>query len=161
MVSYLYLNFLIFASLRKTLIIEMFKELRELGFFPQIQFLKQETQGWNRQSQNLKVSFICYFLSDDKHQSKNSICMFIQKKIFIQFFFSYSSNILKYWKILTLAEVNLKKKIKDPTAHDIPRYFPQLLVTLQFWLCPRNRNPQLQLLLDMWKKHMLKQLTKL
>lgn len=34
MVSYLYLNFLIFASLRKTLIIEMFKELRELGFFP-------------------------------------------------------------------------------------------------------------------------------
>ena len=109
------------------------------------------------------MSFICYFLSDDKHQSKNSICMFIQKKIFIQFFFSYSSNILKSWKRLTLAEVNLKKKkkIKDPTAHDIPRYFPQLLVTLQFWLCPRNHNPQLQLLLDMWKKHMLKQLTKL
>ena len=23
-----------------------------------------------------------------------------------------------------------KKKIKDPTPHDIPRYFPQLLVTL-------------------------------
>ena len=41
MASYQYLNFLIFVSLRKTLIIiEMFKELRELSFFPQIQFLK-------------------------------------------------------------------------------------------------------------------------
>lgn len=34
MASYQYLNFLIFVSLRKTLIIiEMFKELRELSFF--------------------------------------------------------------------------------------------------------------------------------
>lgn len=65
----------------------------------------------------------------------------------------------KYWLWQRL--IFKKKKIKDPTAHDIPRYFPQLLVTLQFWLCPRNRNPQLQLLLDTWKKHMLKQLTKL
>lgn len=80
---------------------------------------------------------------------------------FWSFFFSYSSNILKYWKILISAGREKKKKIKDPPTHDSPWYFPPLLVTLYFWLGPRNHSPQLQLLSDMWKKHMLKQLTKL
>lgn len=157
MVSYQYLNFLMFVCLRKTLIIiEMFKELKDLFFvaffLPQSNFWNRELQDRMKEPQNWKMCFICYYLSDEK-KTKPSIP-------FLSFFFSYSSNILKYWKILTLAGEK-KKKIKAPLTHDIPWYFPQLLVTLYFWPGPRNRNPQLQLLSDMWKKHMLKQLTKL
>lgn len=126
MVSYLYLNFLIFVSLRKTLIIEMFNES---GFF----FHKSNFEIGNSRMEWIvtefkKVSFIYYFLSDEKPVQEFNLYFHTKERLHTILFIL--SNILQYWKILTLAEVNQKKRIKDPIPHDIPRYFPQLLVTL-------------------------------